>query len=293
MSGYDNTVGGVYGTLGVPAAANVPGARQEAMGWADSSGNLWLFGESRSYDSAKTFGILNDLWEFIPPRNSGHGWVVAERCRTLTIASPVSTAPRESLQPITSPVAVHTPLVGQTLMETFGSSAGPAATPLVLRPCSMIYGSSILPQTSGPGWEVAQGTVHSIRLSWCLWHPGSRLCRQRPRGAIVSGGWTDSRGNLWLFGGEGYDSIGARGYLNDLWEFNPSTNEWTWVSGSSTMSKHQLLSAGHRVLPVRYLRLPRPVWHWKRPRWSDRSSRIVRQQWQPLDLWRRKSGQRS
>jgi hypothetical protein len=65
MSGYDHTVGGVYGTLGVPAAANVPGARQGAMGWADSSGNLWLFGGS-GYDSAKTSGILNDLWKFNP-----------------------------------------------------------------------------------------------------------------------------------------------------------------------------------------------------------------------------------
>ncbi len=40
-----------------------------------------------------------------------------------------------------------------------------------------------------------------------------------------SASWTDSSGNLWLFGG---------GSLNDLWEFNPTTKEWTWVSGSST-----------------------------------------------------------
>ena len=34
----------VYGTKGVPAAGNVPGARDYAVAWADSSGNLWLFG---------------------------------------------------------------------------------------------------------------------------------------------------------------------------------------------------------------------------------------------------------
>jgi hypothetical protein len=48
--------------------------------------------------------------------------------------------------------------------------------------------------------------------------------------------WTDSEGNLWLFGGDGIDSAGIWGYLNDLWEFNPSTNEWAWMSGDSTVS---------------------------------------------------------
>ena len=35
--------------------------------------------------------------------------------------------------------------------------------------------------------------------------------------------WIDSSGNLWLFGGYGYDSTGQLGYLNDLWQYDPST----------------------------------------------------------------------
>ena len=31
-------------------------------------------------------------------------------------------------------------------------------------------------------------------------------------------GWSQSGGNLWLFGGYKYDSLGASGLLNDLWE---------------------------------------------------------------------------
>ncbi len=54
-------------------------------------------------------------------------------------------------------------------------------------------------------------------------------------GARDSGvGWIDSSGNLWLFGGEGIDSTGAFGYLNDLWEFSVSSNEWTWKGGLNT-----------------------------------------------------------
>jgi hypothetical protein len=44
--------------------------------------------------------------------------------------------------------------------------------------------------------------------------------------------WTDASSNLWLFGGFGFDPTGAEGDLNHLWEFNSTTKEWTWVSGS-------------------------------------------------------------
>jgi hypothetical protein len=54
--------------------------------------------------------------------------------------------------------------------------------------------------------------------------------------------WADQNGNLWLFGGDGFALAGnpvgsqpvesQQGLLNDLWEFNPSTLEWTWVSGT-------------------------------------------------------------
>lgn len=41
--------------------------------------------------------------------------------------------------------------------------------------------------------------------------------------------WTDSSGMLWLFGGSNH--LGAN--LDDLWKYNPYTNEWTWVRGSN------------------------------------------------------------
>jgi hypothetical protein len=49
---------GVYGTMGMPAAGNTPGARASASSWTDSSGNLWLFGGDDNV------GDLNDLWEY-------------------------------------------------------------------------------------------------------------------------------------------------------------------------------------------------------------------------------------
>lgn len=55
-----------------------------------------------------------------------------------------------------------------------------------------------------------------------------------PGGRISSASWTDQGGNVWFFGGWGYDGNGNAGELNDLWEFNPSTNQWAWTGGSRT-----------------------------------------------------------
>jgi N-acetylneuraminic acid mutarotase len=155
---------GTYGTKGLPAAANTPGARYSASGWTDSKGNLWLYG-GLGFDSAGKYGLLNDLWEFNPSTNE---W-----------------------------------------MWVNGSNIYPASCSVSLPDeCALsgVYGTLGAPD---------KGNI-----------PGAR-----------QGGasWTDSKGNLWLFGGNGIDSTGKSGYLDDLWEYSPSTSEWTWMNGSSTV----------------------------------------------------------
>ena len=54
---------GVYGTMGVSAAANTPGGRAYCGSWTDASGNLWLFG-GRGYASGGASANLNDLWKY-------------------------------------------------------------------------------------------------------------------------------------------------------------------------------------------------------------------------------------
>lgn len=130
---------GSYGTLGVPSASNIPGSRDVAVSWVDSSGNFWLFG-GIGYDSTGKIGPLNDLWKY----NAGQ-W-------------------------------------------------------------TWVSGSKVINQNGvyGARGVAAPGNV-----------PGARYW---------STGWTDSSGNLWLFGG-----AGMTGTFNDLWEY--SNGEWTWESG--------------------------------------------------------------
>jgi len=42
-----------------------------------------------------------------------------------------------------------------------------------------------------------------------------------PGARYSAASWTDPSGNFWLFGGNGNDSSGALGYLNDLWKYAP------------------------------------------------------------------------
>src|SRR5688572_32571648 len=71
---------GVYGTKGVTAAGNRPGARTAAGKWTDASGNFWLFG-GYGIDGAGASGYLNDLWKY-NPRTSLWTWVGGEKTVT-------------------------------------------------------------------------------------------------------------------------------------------------------------------------------------------------------------------
>lgn len=225
---------GVYGTLGTPASGNAPGGREASTGWADKSGNLWLFG-GVGYDSAGTNGSLNDLWKFVP---SSQEWTWVSGSSTVPSANGGQAGTYGKLGVA---AAANTPggrqgasswtdsdgnlwLFGGTGYDStgslgslndlweFNSSTGEWA---------WMSGSS----TVGTGGGQA-GTYGSF---------GSASATVVPSGRTQAVSWTDKSGNLWLFGGKGYDSTGTLGYLNDLWEFNPSTMEWAWMGGSNTV----------------------------------------------------------
>lgn len=67
MSG-DSTISrnGIYGTKGVAAPANTPGARNWATAQRDQSGNLLLFGGLGRGFASQRSGSLNDLWSYSP-----------------------------------------------------------------------------------------------------------------------------------------------------------------------------------------------------------------------------------
>ena len=79
--------------------------------------------------------------------------------------------------------------------------------------------------------------------------------------------WTDSSGNLWLFGGYGYDSEWSLGYLNDLWKFNGT--DWTWVSGDKTVRQSGIYGSPWVADPAN-----KPGSRYRSISWTDSSGNL-------------------
>ncbi len=223
---------GVYGTQGTGTASTLPGGRNGSANWTDASGNYWLFG-GYGYDENGTLESLNDLWEYTPApplagqwtwmsgsatggaagiygtqgvptagnvptaRNSAASWTDASGNFWLFGGSDFIVVGQGNTQTLLNDLWKYSPSTGEWTWVS-GSSTGNA---------SGIYGT--------------QSAAASANV------PGARYS---------AASWMDASGNLWLLGGNGMDSTGAFGYLNDLWKYTVSTGQWTWVGGSETIS---------------------------------------------------------
>lgn len=199
---------GTYGTEGMPAASNIPGARNNAAVWIDQAGDFWLFG-GRGLDSTGSGFELNDLWKY----SSGEWtWIDGSNIAnqsgtygTLGIASASNVPGARNGAAVWSDAAGNFWLSGGVGFDSAG--AGGELNDLWTYSAGewiWIGGPDIANQLGIYGTE---GTFNVGDI------PGSR------NGAAV---WTDAAGNVWLFGGFGHDATHASsGELNDLWEYQP------------------------------------------------------------------------
>lgn len=248
----------VYGAQGVAASTNSPGGREGAVGWTDSSGNLWLFGGTPTDAiGAGQLKFLNDLWKF---DRSVNEWVWVGGSSTLP-----------------------TQWTTLGMVDAFGQSGTYG------QPGQYANGNMPGGRAYAAGWTDAQGkfwviggtgfdgsnVAGALNDLWKFdpstnewaWMGGSNsiggscvtsttnsnvtYCGQPgvygqvglessgniPGGRNSAVTWIDKNGNVWLFGGNGFDSLDAQGILNDLWEYDPLSGEWTWVKGSNLVSK--------------------------------------------------------
>jgi N-acetylneuraminic acid mutarotase len=240
--GGSSTVGphdgqsGVYGTLGVPAAGNTPGGLYDPSSWTDAGGNLWLFG-GQGYDAHYIFDELNGLWEF---KSSSGEWAWMGGSRTVGsnggqpgVYGTLGTPATDNIPGSRSDASKWTAGSGNLwLFGGNGYDAGGDAGYL-----NDLW--SFNPAANEWAWMSGSSTVGSDGAQSGVYGTlGTLAAGNVPGGRISASNWTDSRGNLWLFGGYGADAIGDRGYLSDLWEFNPPTNDWAWMGGSSTIGSN-------------------------------------------------------
>jgi hypothetical protein len=226
---------GIYGTLGASTGGS-PGARWGSSTWTDASGNLWMFGGQGIVDGFSA--LLNDIWEWTPGTPPGP--------LPLGSSNNAGTFTGQWIWQGGSNSGNPTSLKGTA---TFPGGRWAAAS-------QMDSAGANLYLFGGQGWDSA-GNVGLLSdlwryniagKTWTLVAGSSLAGVNGTYGTLGAAGtpggrqaavlWVDTTGNVWLFGGFGFDSMGTGSpqggfpqgaILNDLWEF--TGGQWIWVSG--------------------------------------------------------------
>lgn len=224
----NNTTGayGIYGTQGVTTSFNMPGARYSSI-LSLYNNEIWMMGGfGRALNGSN--GSLNDVWKY----NLSTGfwtWVKGEQ--------------------ITNRQGVYG-LQGQ---------ADPANTP------GGRYGHNFWLDSIGNLWimmgygynsnnqygylnDVWKYNLNTNQWTWvkggnAVHVPANYGTLGLGYGASTPGSrwksitWVDKYGHFWLFGGYGRTVSAAYGQLNDLWQYNPTSNEWIWMGGNNVIDQ--------------------------------------------------------
>ncbi|HRC31892.1 MAG TPA: kelch repeat-containing protein [Bacteroidia bacterium] len=197
---------GVYGTQGVPSVNNHPPGVYETCEWKDKQGNFWIYGGIDFY---------SDLWKF-NPTTLEWTWIKGNGFKN------------------------QVPIYGTKGVANFSNTPGLIG-----------FAATTWVDTSGNFWLFGGGyssnALWKYELSTNMWTWVSGSTNTNAYGIYgikgipsifnspgirqeTCSGWTDSLDCLWLFGGKG-NGASSYGSLNDLWKFNITNGEWTWMAG--------------------------------------------------------------
>jgi N-acetylneuraminic acid mutarotase len=228
LGGWEDEVGTPnYGTQGTSSPDNIPGARVGHKMVHFSDDHILLFGGQGTSETGN--GYLNDLWRY-NHLTKQWSWIGGSKLR--------NTNPNYGSKGEASPTSSPG---GKLAFSMYKAEDGTI----------WIFGGLGIAESGAIGytndlWKLEYNTnTSSFEYTWVS---GSKQVNQAgiygtqgigsasnmPGGKIDAALWVDASGDLYLFSGTGYDENGTLGAMNDLWKFNPSTNEWTWLSGSKT-----------------------------------------------------------
>jgi gliding motility-associated-like protein len=216
---------GLYGTKGVADPTNMPSGRYQGAFWTDLQGNFWLFG------GFLPFGYGNDLWKFDLLLNqwtwiNGPQYVTDQNGEfgTKGVPSPLNYPPARTFGP-----NCWTDKNGDLwLYGGFGFDKNNNQGGL-----SDLWRYKI--STNEWTWMSGADIVNSIPVYGTVGIPSAT--NSPGARAECKSGWVDDNNNLWMYGGQ--DGATAQVTVNvrsDMWRYNISTNEWTWIKGPNTMN---------------------------------------------------------
>jgi len=214
---------GVYGTIGIASSSNIPGGRENGCSWVDNSNNLWLFG-GNGYSTTASQGKMDDLWKYSIATNQ---WTWVSGSTVLNQHGVYGT--------LGVPSSSNFP-GGRQNSITWKDSSGNL----------WLFGGNGFAQAGAIGY-LNDLWKYTIATNQWTWMSGSNAINQTgvygslglasssnvPGARFGCVSWIDSD-VLYLFGGQ----IAASTRVNDLWKYTISTNQWTWISGSSISNQN-------------------------------------------------------
>jgi N-acetylneuraminic acid mutarotase len=233
---------GNWGVMGTFAPSNIPGGRTSAAAWSDSNGNFWLFG-GYGADSNNISGRLNDLWEFSSSTKLW-AWMAGSSsmsCFFNSLNEKVCDQPATSSSPGGREGAVTWTDSQGNLWLFGGFSSDYLGTP-------GNFNDFWEYSTSSNAWTFMGGASQITCINpaegYCVGSEspqpqygslGVPAAGNNPGGRTNAAGWTDSSGNLWIFGGENSISTSPLTenpvYFSDVWKYDFASSEWTWMAG--------------------------------------------------------------
>jgi gliding motility-associated-like protein len=185
---------------------NTPAARVVASGWADSEGNLWLFGGLRIVQSSPLVraSYSNDLWKYsIDKGEWAFVWGSEEKEILVDYNS-------------NNPGGRHSAISWTDANDNL-----------------WLFGGFVKYQADVREEQIGNDLwVYNTRNDSWAYKLGDKTGNSRgssgvPASRVQSCSWNDLNGNLWLFGGLNSDDQ----RYNDLWKYNGQT--WTLKSGTT------------------------------------------------------------
>lgn len=219
-----------YGTLGVSSPNNKPGGRFGATSWTDASGALWMFG-GYGYDASAGIVYLSDLWKYNVASNE---W-------TWMNGSNFGNQPGDH-------GTLGTPAPSNIPGGRHGSSGWTDNSGNL-----WLFGGFGIATTTNNIGQLSDLWKYNTATNQWTWMKGSSTENQNgvygtlgspapgnlPGGRSYASAWYDPAGSLWLMGGEGYDgTLTTSGSLNDLWKYDLTSAEWTWVKGANAVNQN-------------------------------------------------------
>jgi hypothetical protein len=203
-------------TKGTASILATPGDRQYGVGWADSAGNLWMFGGSTTVPTAGR----NDLWVYMVA-NSTWTWLTGN-----TTAGGAAAGTKGTAATTATPGAGNRAASWRqgTNLWLFGGSYGSNGTTNALWKYD----------TTNSTWTWVTGsTTLSAGATGAAGTQGTESTGATPPILSYTAFANDPKSNyLYLYGGGPTGGVGS--VYDTFWRYNTSNSSWTWLAGAIT-----------------------------------------------------------